>query len=65
MLPTTAETILAKTGAQKINNSTVFQSLWRCFGDTHASVILKHIKLPDPGNHPRGWNTGLSHQRKI
>jgi len=49
MLPTTAETILAETGAQKINNSTVFQSLWSGYGQivrlelsdgTNASVIL-------------------------
>ena len=32
---------------------------------TPTSVILKHIKLPDQGNHPRGWNTNLSHQRKV
>lgn len=29
------------------------------------SVILKHIKLPEKGEHPRGWNTNLSHQRKV
>jgi len=49
MLPTTAETVLAETGAQKINNSTVFQSLWSGYGQivrlelsggTNASVIL-------------------------
>ncbi|MEM8496658.1 MAG: oxidoreductase family protein [Pseudomonadota bacterium] len=28
-------------------------------------MILKHIKLPKEGSHPRGWNTALSHQRKI
>jgi hypothetical protein len=29
------------------------------------SVVVKHIQLPDQNNHPRGWNTDLSHQRKI
>ncbi len=39
----------------------------------YGSVIVKHIKLPmmDPQDsttaqsHPKGWNTALSHQRKI
>ncbi|WP_192022014.1 phosphotransferase [Shewanella sp. WPAGA9] len=42
-------------------------------GSTYDSVIVKHIKLPlmDPQDstaaqsHPKGWNTALSHQRKI
>ena len=29
------------------------------------SVVIKHVKLPDQSLHPRGWNTDLSHQRKI
>lgn len=29
------------------------------------SIIVKHVKLPDQHAHPRGWNTDLSHQRKI
>lgn len=50
------------------------QSLWSGYGEivrlvleggTYPSVILKHISLPDAGSHPRGWNTGLSHQRKM
>jgi hypothetical protein len=27
--------------------------------------VIKHVKLPDQASHPRGWNTDLSHQRKI
>lgn len=27
--------------------------------------FVKHVRLPDQSNHPRGWNTDLSHQRKI
>jgi len=74
MLPAITNLVLSATGAQTIVNSTVIQSLWSGYGQivrlqlsggTHSSVILKHIKLPDAGNHPRGWNTGLSHQRKI
>ncbi|MBL4674241.1 MAG: DUF1679 domain-containing protein [Arenicella sp.] len=74
MLPAIAKIVLSATAAHTIDNSTVVQSLWSGYGQivrlelsggTHPSVILKHIKLPDAGNHPRGWNTGLSHQRKI
>ena len=74
MLPAIAKIVLSATGAQAIDNSTVIQSLWSGYGQivrlelsggSHSSVILKHIKLPDAGNHPRGWDTDLSHQRKI
>ncbi len=74
MQPTIADIVLSATGAQTIDNSTVIQSLWSGYGNivrlelsggTHPSVILKQIKLPHAGNHPRGWNTDLSHQRKI
>ena len=74
MLPAIANIVLSASGAQSIESSTVIQSLWSGYGQivrlelsgsTHASVILKHIKLPDATNHPRGWDTGFSHQRKI
>ena len=74
MLSAITKIVLSATGAQTIDNSTVIQSLWSGYGQivrldlsggTHSSVILKHIKLPDESDHPRGWNTGLSHQRKI
>ncbi|MFS1860304.1 aminoglycoside phosphotransferase family protein [Vibrio lentus] len=29
------------------------------------SVIVKHVALPDKAEHPKGWNTKLSHQRKV
>jgi ecdysteroid kinase len=69
-----SNTVLSATGAQAIHSATVIQSLWSGYGEivrleleggTCPSVILKHIKLPEAGNHPRGWNTGLSHDRKI
>lgn len=67
-------TVLAATGARKIRSATVIQSLWSGYGEIvrlelqggrYASVILKHIKLPEAGDHPRGWNTNRSHERKI
>ncbi len=69
-----ANTVLSATEAQTICNATVIQSLWSGYGEivrlelegsNHPSVILKHIKLPESDSHPRGWNTGRSHQRKI
>ena len=69
-----ANIVLSATGAQSISSATVIQSLWSGYGEivrlglagsAHPSVILKHIKLPESSSHPRGWNTGLSHNRKI
>ncbi len=50
------------------------QSLWSGYGKImrygltgcdHQSVVIKHVKLPDKAHHPRGWNTDISHQRKV
>jgi hypothetical protein len=69
-----ANTVLSATGAQTIRSATVIQSLWSGYGEivrleleggAYPSVILKHIKLPEAGGHPHGWNTGRSHDRKI
>lgn len=69
-----SNTVFKATGARSIVGAAVIQSLWSGYGEIvrlkleggpFASVIVKHIKLPEAGDHPRGWNTGLSHQRKI
>ena len=66
--------ILQITTALRIHHVEVVQSLWSGYGEILrvfldssqlASVIVKHIKLPQAPRHPRGWNTALSHQRKI
>ncbi|MEP0202201.1 MAG: phosphotransferase [Halioglobus sp.] len=66
--------VLGATGARAIRSATIIQSLWSGYGEivrleladsTYPSVILKHIKLPEAGSHPRGWNTDRSHTRKI
>lgn len=50
------------------------QNLWSGYGkilrfdltgSTSDSVVVKHVVLPEGKNHPRGWNTDLSHQRKL
>lgn len=49
----------------------IIQHLWGGYGELvrlsfeTKSVIVKHVKLPKPSSHPRGWNTDLSHQRKL
>ncbi len=65
---------LNATGAKEIFEIEVIQNLWSGYGkivryglkgaDT-KSVIAKHVRLPKGSNHPRGWNTDLSHERKI
>lgn len=34
-------------------------------GGIYPSIIVKHIQPPSETNHPRGWNTDHSHQRKL
>lgn len=67
------EHILAATNAELIKKSESVQTLWSGYGQIkryhlaggdYPSVIAKHIQWPDASNHPRGWNTELSHQRK-
>ncbi|YCO02340.1 phosphotransferase [Vibrio sp. VNB-15] len=49
----------------------VIQSLWGGYGELvrltfpQRSIIVKHVQLPKPSEHPRGWNTDRSHQRKL
>ncbi len=49
----------------------VIQSLWGGYGElvrltfSQRSIIVKHVQLPKPSEHPRGWNTDRSHQRKL
>ncbi|MDH3347358.1 MAG: ecdysteroid 22-kinase family protein [Desulfobulbaceae bacterium] len=68
------EIIRRVTGAEKVYKIEDIQTLWSGYGTIMRyglkgcdknSVVIKHVKLPDQNNHPRGWNTNLSHQRKI
>nr|WP_319999598.1 oxidoreductase family protein [uncultured Draconibacterium sp.] len=67
-------TILESTGAASLYKIEVIQSLWSGYGEIVRfglngceleSVVVKHVNLPEGGSHPRGWNTDLSHQRKL
>lgn len=51
------------------------QTLWSGYGEIvrvhlegsqqHPSVVVKHVKFPVESDHPGGWNTDLSHTRKV
>ncbi|WP_454440502.1 phosphotransferase [Vibrio bathopelagicus] len=45
--------VFAKDNSASMNNASV------------NSVIVKHVALPNKAEHPKGWNTKLSHQRKV
>lgn len=61
------------TQATCTGNQEAVQSLWSGYGSISrivldgaqfSSVIIKHVQSGN-GEHPRGWNTDLSHQRKL
>lgn len=62
--------ILHALGKKQILNLELIQELWSGYGGLYrvchkdTSSILKLIKFPNQTDHPRGWNTGFSHQRK-
>ncbi|MCL3781096.1 DUF1679 domain-containing protein [Prolixibacteraceae bacterium JC049] len=62
------------TGASSVFQIEVIQNLWSGYGQIVrmglegsdlSSVVVKHVRLPQQKNHPRGWNTDRSHLRKI
>ena len=66
--------VLAATGADAITATQHVQSLWSGYGEivrcslvggSHQSAIVKHVRFPDEHDHPRGWNSDLSHTRKL
>ena len=68
------ELIKKSTGASAVFEKEMIQSLWSGYGkilryglqgSELSSVVIKHVKLPDEANHPRGWNSDISHQRKL
>ena len=68
------ELIINTTEASELVQVEAIQTLWSGYGEIkryhlnggkYASVIVKHIKWSDYRNHPKGWNTDLSHQRKL
>lgn len=66
--------ILELTKAQRIAEVDHVQTLWSGFGSLDRvllessnvnSVVIKRIQPPTKMNHPRGWDTDVSTQRKL
>ena len=66
--------ILDATQANSLQVSEMIQQLWSGYGKilriqlgggSVESVVVKHVCMPSASNHPRGWNTTLSHERKM
>ena len=62
------------TGATHVERLAQIQSLWSGYGEVARyrlqgantnSVVIKRASPPTLQQHPRGWNTDLSHQRKL
>lgn len=63
--------------ATAIEEYEVIQNLWSGYGKILRfkvfdsknpllhSVIVKNVRLPKQTKHPRGWNTDISHERKV
>lgn len=67
-------TIRSATGANSMKVTEHIQELWSGYGQilriqleatTPSTVIAKYVRVPTAANHPRGWNSDLSHQRKL
>ena len=58
-------------GLGTVDTVECIQTLWGGYGElvrvafAERSVIIKHVTLPKPASHPRGWNSDRSHQRKL
>lgn len=63
--------LLEATGSSHVEHTELIQKLWSGYGElsrvrlNDKSVILKLIRFPTTQNHPRGWSSDLSHQRKV
>lgn len=66
--------VLKSTGATYMDEGSLIQNLWSNYGEIlryklegseYKSIVIKHVRLPENSSHPRGWNTDISHNRKI
>jgi len=62
------------TQARAVRRGAHLQTLWSGYGELfkaelegadHHHVVVKHVRPPTAHRHPRGWNTSLSHERKL
>lgn len=68
------KSLLTLTNSESITEIELIQGVWGGYGQllriklaggNFKSVVLKLINLPKPEQHPKGWNSTLSHQRKL
>ncbi len=66
--------VLGAANARAVLDTEVVQSLWsgygqimrlRLEGGPQTSVIVKHVTWPNHRDHPYGWSSDLSHERKL
>lgn len=66
--------ILKSVGAAELFEIEKIQDLWSGYGaivryglkgSKISTVVVKHVRLPKEEKHPRGWNSDLSHNRKL
>ena len=66
--------LLKATGARGLGERQILQRLWSGYGSIvryqlegaeRSTVVVKHVSPPSVSDHPRGWNSDLSHQRKL
>ncbi len=74
MNPNFKEQLLKLTDSFAFQESEVIQSLWSGYGkisryqldnSPNKTVVVKHIALNKSSNHPRGWDSTNSHNRKV
>jgi fructose-1,6-bisphosphatase/inositol monophosphatase family enzyme len=72
--PEVYQSMLAVFDAKDIVALEDIQTLWSGYGKivrigiiegSQKTAIVKLVSLPGEAEHPRGWNTDLSHQRKL
>ncbi|KAG9259559.1 hypothetical protein AMEX_G27872 [Astyanax mexicanus] len=68
------ELILELCSARSLRVGEKIQTLWSGYGQIlrvylqgcdRQSVVVKLVMFPQEGEHPGGWNTDISHQRKV
>ena len=71
--PPWMDIVLDVTQASSVQHWQQVQSLWSGYGQivrcslagaSFKTVIVKHVQFPTNQNHPRGWSTSRSHERK-
>ncbi|MDP4681111.1 MAG: ecdysteroid 22-kinase family protein [Cyclobacteriaceae bacterium] len=66
--------LLQITSSKSMISNETIQSLWGGYGEIfrckltggkYDQIVVKNVKLPETNDHPHGWNTDISHQRKL